>query len=55
MTTTLDDYKKAYIIEQLEKYGYQDKGDTSYKELVNQLARLRAMEVEVKSPHSSWF
>jgi len=55
VTTTFDDYKKSYVISQLEKYGYQDKGDMSYKELVNQLARLRAMEVEVESPNVSWF
>lgn len=29
--------------------------DMSYKELVNELARLRALEVKTESPHSTWF
>ena len=37
------DYKRAIIIEQLEKYGYRDTDDKSYRELVNQLSRLRAI------------
>ncbi|WP_156520683.1 hypothetical protein [Oceanobacillus sp. Castelsardo] len=55
MNQTLDDYKKSFVIEQLRKYNYHDTDEKDYKELVNQLARLRAMEVEVKSPHSDWF
>lgn len=49
------DYKRAIIIEQLEKYGYRDTDDKSYRELVNQLSRLRAMEIKVESPNASWF
>ncbi|MFD1350176.1 hypothetical protein [Oceanobacillus caeni] len=55
MNTTLDGYKKSYVIEQLRKYNYQDTDDKTYKELVNQLARLRAMEVKAESPNVSWF
>ena len=49
------EFEKAYVIEQLEKYGYRDTDNKTFKELVYQLARLRALEVKVSSPHSSWF
>ena len=55
MVNSMDEYKRAYVVEQLEKYGYRDTDDKTYKELVNKLARLRVLEVKVESPHSSWF
>jgi len=43
------DYQKAFVIEQLEKYGY------TYKELVNKLAAARAMEVDAENSDNKWF
>jgi len=50
-----EEYKKAFVIEQLEKYGYKADPNMSYKDLVQKLSVARALEVKAESPHSSWF
>jgi len=50
-----EEYKIAFVIEQLEKYGYEVDPDMSYKDLVQKLSVARALEVKAESPHSSWF
>lgn len=50
-----EEYKKVFVIEQLEKYGYKADPDMSYKDLVQKLSMAKALEVEAESPHSSWF
>lgn len=49
------DYQKAFVIEQLEKYGYTDNEGYTYKELVNKLAAARAMEVDAENKNEEWF
>ncbi|WP_170140696.1 hypothetical protein [Oceanobacillus arenosus] len=49
------EYKKAYVIEQLEELRCYDNDGLEYKELVRKLAVARALNVEVGNPESSWF
>lgn len=45
--------RKKDVIAQLEKLGSRDNEHYTYDELVRKLTAARAMDVEVKSPHSS--
>ncbi len=49
------DRMRAYVIEQLAKYKLTDTEGYTLRELKIKLAAARAMDVEVKSPHASWF
>jgi len=53
------DLMEKAVVEQLAKYPSRmlDKPieTMSYREKVNQLARLRAREVKAESPNNSWF
>lgn len=50
-----EQYMTDYIVEQLSKYGYRDTEGKSRKELTNELARLRAMEININAPENSFF
>ncbi|MBN6206246.1 hypothetical protein JYK21_07265 [Ralstonia pickettii] len=44
-----------YITEQLARYGYTDTAGKSRKELTNELARLRALEININAPENGYF
>lgn len=50
-----EQYKINYIIDQLHTYNYYDTDGKTLRELTAKLAALRASDVKVESPHSSWF
>ena len=50
-----EEYKKAFVIEQLEKYGYKADSNMSYRDLVQKLSIARALEVKAESPGQGWF
>ena len=52
---TLDDLKINHIIDQLHEFGYTETDGLSPRELAHKLAVVRAMEVEIKPSHNSWF
>lgn len=49
------DYKKNYVVEQLEKLGYHDNDHYTYRELVTKLSAARAMEVDAEEMKKGWF
>lgn len=48
-------YKESHVIDQLNKLGFHAVEGLSYRELKRQLVLERAKQIEVGSPHSSWF
>ena len=50
-----EQYMTDYILEQLAKYGYTNVAGKTRKELTNELARLRAMEININAPENSFF
>jgi len=48
-------YKRAYVVEQLQKYGFNNTDMYTYDELVRKLAAARAMEVDRESSAEKWF
>jgi len=55
VSMTIKDFKRAHVIDQLAKYEFYDVKEMTYRELVNKLAMLRALEIETESPEKSWF
>ncbi|MCJ8008099.1 hypothetical protein ACFFF5_17900 [Lederbergia wuyishanensis] len=49
------DIMMNHIIEQLHRLGYYDTAGKSRRELVSQLAILRATEVNVENQENEWF
>lgn len=44
-----------HIVEQLNQLDFYETDGKSQRELINILARMRAMEIEVSGPEKGWF
>ncbi len=48
-------YKRNHIIKQLQKYDYTDVQGKTDEQLIKQLAKLKALHVNLDSSDNKWF
>lgn len=55
LVDTQEKYMTNHVVEQLNQLGFYATEDKTQKELINILARMRALEIKAESPHNTWF
>ncbi|WP_179123831.1 hypothetical protein [Paraliobacillus ryukyuensis] len=53
--STLQDYQRSHIIDQLAKYGFYDVDGLTYEELQKKLTVRRAKNIKVEAPANKFF